>query len=200
MCRLHVWMIGVLATMMIIAGCQVQDAGTVCSQQYDPVCGVDGKTYANRCIAEEIEGVAVQYEGECEAQNETDQAFCTTEYDPVCGVDGETYSNACVATEQNDVEIAYHGECIDDIQNVNFTVTIIEQDLDVQTLTLPVGNNATLLVHNNMTEDVMFDIAQMTQDYRIGPQESRLIDLPASLEGTYAIRLNFVPVGSIVVR
>jgi len=35
-----------------------------CTQQYDPVCGVNSKTYSNACMAK-VAGVAVEYEGEC---------------------------------------------------------------------------------------------------------------------------------------
>ena len=35
-----------------------------CTENYIPVCGLDGKTYSNSCKAE-IAGVGVQYEGKC---------------------------------------------------------------------------------------------------------------------------------------
>jgi len=98
-----------------------------CSMIYDPVCGCDGKTYGNRCMAAS-EGVSIFHQGSCEVtiscmKNEDcgSYLFClfpegvcsgpgTCTARPtvcpliacifgygVCGCDGKTYCNLCEA-------------------------------------------------------------------------------------------------------
>jgi len=39
----------------------------VCTKEYKPVCGINEKTYSNRCVAIKQNGVRVAYEGRCKA-------------------------------------------------------------------------------------------------------------------------------------
>jgi hypothetical protein len=89
--------------------------GNPCTEEYDPVCGCDGVTYSNSCVATES-GVRCYYLGECGNApciyicNPNSIIFCTAEYDPVCGCNGVTYGNSCDA-EVSGIFSYVSGEC-----------------------------------------------------------------------------------------
>ena len=95
----------------------------ICPNVVIPVCGCDGKTYANGCVAARA-GTSVAHQGACAplactsnsdcaagsfCQKPTgacagtgtcapEPQLCPDIFNPVCGCDGKTYSNACAAS------------------------------------------------------------------------------------------------------
>lgn len=78
------------------AGCESADAvnatttsvevggNTICTMQYDPVCGADDKTYSNECVIK-ASNVAIQYGGECKSTESAVLKMATTTLESLFG-------------------------------------------------------------------------------------------------------------------
>lgn len=91
-----------------VAAQDAADSGEdiICTSEFAPVCGADGQTYSNACVAIES-GAEIEHDGICP---DTDENGCESTFDPVCGVDGNTYINECFAQKSN-VPVAGLGAC-----------------------------------------------------------------------------------------
>ncbi|XP_053610273.1 serine protease inhibitor dipetalogastin-like [Plodia interpunctella] len=91
----------------------------ICTFDYKPVCGDDGRTYPNECSLRCQGQARLVGKGPCPNADsltlELPKCVCTREGRPVCGSDGKTYANPCLlncATATNpQLSLVSYGAC-----------------------------------------------------------------------------------------
>jgi len=114
--EISAWTVGECANVWTTCTAE-QKQNQVCTMEYVPVCGDNGKTYGNKCSACSSGEISAWTFGECPqkwttcTEEQKQNQACTMEYLPVCGDNGKTYGNKCEACSSGEVNSWTEGEC-----------------------------------------------------------------------------------------
>lgn len=76
----------------------ISDPNQACEDILELVCGVDDKTYQNKCEALKA-NTSVKCNGACPCDTNLPIVTCPSIYTPVCGTNNKTYKNNCLAQQ-----------------------------------------------------------------------------------------------------